>query len=334
MLIEVIKPVGVDKLNQLVERHQKLISDGLDIHAVPEKGEKPWKDKEKPGSQAPDSQKKDKKYPYGRYTVNDESRQWMGKEAYETQRLMKPMEEFYKKRYRSIEDTKGYQTAKTVCGTLSTVLVKFFLESYNFEKSIQENCAFMLLQGITGKGTPEIKDWQKDAVPKVQEGMKKLMPVIEENKVLTRLKKTVLNTVNRYTVRSPLEGYLEEFVLETYEKKLNSGFQGRYPYYHMGLGRIKDESDREAVEYAIFAADIVVSWSGFYQCEIAASEPRKLREAGTGIFLNLVRSGLAEAGGMKADTANQYTDYFYEIYQKEEHITPRTELNPMEKVVR
>lgn len=24
----------------------------------------------------------------------------------------------------------------------------------------------------------------------------------------------------------------------------------------------------------------------------------------------------------------------YEIYQKEEHITPRTELNPMEKVVR
>ena len=160
------------------------------------------------------------------------------------------------------------------------------------------------------------------------------MPVIEENKVLTRLKKTVLNTVNRYTVRSPLEGYLEEFVLETYEKKLNSGFQGRYPYYHMGLGRIKDESDREAVEYAIFAADIVVSWSGFYQCEIAASEHRKLREAGTGIFLNLVRSGLAEAGGMKADTANQYTDYFYEIYQKEEHITPRTELNPMEKVVR
>lgn len=336
VLIEIIKPVGVDRLNQLVEQHQKLISDSLDIHAIPENGEKSRNEKAKSESQTPDSQKEDKKYPYGRYTVNDESRKWMGNEAYETQRLMKPMEEFYKKRYRSVEDTKGYQTAKTVCGTLSTVLVKYFLSSYNFEKSIQENCAFMLLQKITGEGVPEIKDWQKDAVPKIQEGMKKLMPVIEENKVLTRLKKTVLNTVNRYTVRSPLEGYLEEFVLETYERKLNSGFQGsgRYSYYHMGLGRIKDESDREAVEYALFAADIVLSWSDVYHCKIDASEHRKLREAGTGIFLNLLRSGLADSGGMKADTANQYTDYFYEIYQKKEHITPRTELNPMEKEIR
>ena len=55
-------------------------------------------------------------------------------------------------------------SAEPVCNyNYRAVLVKFFLESYNFEKSIQENCAFMLLQGITGKGAPEF--WVAVAKP-------------------------------------------------------------------------------------------------------------------------------------------------------------------------
>lgn len=335
VLIEIISPVGVDRLNELVERHQKLIDDSLHIHADRESPEKPRDNKEQQASQKRNSDRKGA-YPYGCYTVNDASREWMGNEVYEMQRLMKPMEEFYKKRYRSVEDTKGYQTVKTVCGTLSTALVKYFLNAYDFKKTVMENCTSVLLQKVISENVPEIKDWQKDAVPHIQEGMKKLMPVIEENKILTRLKKTVMNTVHRYSVRSPLEGYLEAFVLEKYEMKLNKGYQdsGRYRYLHLELNRIKEEKDKEAVEYAAFASDIISFGSGYYRFEISASEHRKRREAGTGIFLNLVRAGLAEAGGMKADTANRYTDYFYEIYQEEEHINPRTELNPMERVIR
>ena len=335
VLIEIISPVGVDKLNQLAEQHKKLINDSLEIRMdQDEKVKKNVDDRKKQASKT-DTDKKDK-YPYGRYTVNADSIELMGKEAYETQLIMKPMERFYQKRYQSVESMKGYQTVKTVCHSLSGVLVKYFLNAYDFNKSVKENCASILLQKVISGSTTEIKDWKKDAVPLIQDGLKKLMPAIEENKILTKLNRTVLNTVNRFAVKSPLEGYMEAYILEKYEMKLDSGFKesGRYEYFHKALKQIKEEKDKEAVEYVIFAAEIIICCTDCYNWKISESQHRKRREAGTGIFLNLVRSGLADAGGLKADVANRYTDYLYEIYQKEEHITPETKRNPMERVIR
>lgn len=332
---EIIEAVGVDKLNTLIDKYSDTIEGGLEAASKNLK----QTNQEKHSASKKSSNKTEGKNIYGRYTVNDETIELMEGLVYNAGLIMSPIEEYYKERYRAIEDKAGFLTVKSVVEKISSVVAGIGLGSWDFNKSSEENSKFDLQIGSIIM--PAMMFGPTGAIA-IAGGaaavscLNHIMADIQENHILTRVRNKCWGLVNQFSQIPVFNRYLEQYMVEKYELKTTGNYNGTMYFvrFHKGMSGIEDERQRAIMEHSIFSAEDYTLNPQNYQTIGMDGNEKKIRSSFVGLFLNLVRAGLAGIEGVDAETANKLTDALYDVYVADEFIQPRTELNPAVREIR
>ena len=326
---KMVDQVGADELNSSVEKHYDNLSSAkrsfLKRIATQQRfsGESV-------------TAKKEKSNLYGRYIVTEHSRQVMENLCSQADSIFKPLDKFYKEKFKMLGD--NYDKANAVIHRISSFLALYGLGTWNLSKLISstdsDSTIFekVALVGVAALAT------NSNAGKIIKGGgdmlrlMDWFMPHLKKSRILVKLSEKFWNLTKQDIQVPYINKMMDQYMMEHYELKygMNGGQSGYFTYYHEAVATIKDNRLRRIFEDAVFSAESYMTPQHY---TIHETDQKKIRAICTGLFLNLARSGMCNEHDMKSDTANVIVDKMYDIYIAKENITPRVDISPDQKVI-
>lgn len=326
----IVNRVGVDELNDSVNRHYEVLINNMGVHSDSRTNKKGTASKEKKGTV---SEPRIDSNIYGRYTVTSESIQKMAPLCGRANTILDKLDKFYKEKFKSLGEK--YAKASSAIHAISTLLSKWgsgecnAAEEFSKDDSDKAISEKLQLSSVTG-------DSHSDVGKIVNGGAFLLkivdfvMPLLKKSNMLVKLNEKMWNLV-RQDINNPyFPKMMDVYMMEHYELEygMSKGQSGYFPYYHNAVKEL-DSAQRRALENSVFAAEemLVTSYT------VNENDPQKNRAIWCGIFLNLTRSGMCNRQDIPSDTANDIVDKLYNSYISEEGVTPRVDISPDKLVI-
>ena len=317
-----VNQVGVDELNSLVKKHHPTLISSRNIYSR----------KVVKGVVSTHNITENK---YGRYIVTNKSIQAIAPLYSEVESILEPIDKFYKEKFESLD--KGFQKANTTIHAISSFCGLWGLGTFNLSKIIFNTDSNSTILEKVQLGGIALTSCTKAGII-INGGILMLkimdwvMPYVKKSKILVKLSEKVWN-LTRQDIQIPyMHKMMDQYMMEHYELKygMSKGQSGYFTYYHNVATSLEDNHERHAFEYAIFAAETLLTTQNYI---INQMEPQQRKAICYGIFLNLVRAGMCSEQDIESRTSNDIVDKLYNIYASEEDIIPRVDISPDRKVI-
>ena len=273
---------------------------------------------------------------YGRYVVTSRSRQLMKEFCNYVDKVITPMDVYYKKAFENIQRVDNGINANTIVSVLSIFLGQWGLCAWNlvdlFTKNTSLNPTNFIETLIQNKFGLLSQNAMLGGMP-IAKVLDCIMPYFKKSMILEKVSKKVWDLTRRNDGMTPMQKLMDQYINEFYELKHNMiKLKNTQCCYFLALvTKTGTEKERRTLENALFGAELCM---GSAQYIIKAESFYEFEDIRHGLYLNLVMAGISNDTTFSTANASILLDELYGLYVTDRDVRPNTKIDTSKKEVR